>query len=71
MTRDDFEQWVEDNKDEALDRIERDSMSLPQWVKLFGKALQLVQAEEEGEEDEDEDDYADVDEPLNFDEEDM
>jgi len=72
MTREDFEEWLEDHKDEALGRIEREEMSLAQWIKLFGKSLRILENEEEEEEDEEdeEENYA-VEDDLGSFEEDM
>ena len=46
MSREEFEQWVEDHKDEAIDRIEATELPLKEWVKLFGKSLTLLHNEE-------------------------
>lgn len=60
MTRDDFEEWLEDHKDEALALVEGESMSTKKWVTLFGKALQRMRDEEESTGDDEDDEGGDV-----------
>lgn len=64
MTREDFEQWVEDHKDEAIERIEADRMTLKNWVYIFGKSLTAMLAEYG----DTEDDEAEIESGLNFEE---
>jgi hypothetical protein len=51
MTRDDFEDWLEEHKDLALEHIEGDNRPVEAWVRLFGKALAFLLTEEEPEDD--------------------
>jgi hypothetical protein len=55
MTRDDFEEWLDDHTYEALAHIEGDRMPVKKWITLFGKALHHLN-EGEPEEDTDDDD---------------
>jgi hypothetical protein len=65
LTREDFEAWLEDHKDEAFDRIEASAMTLPNWVRLFGQSLKHLQDTSD-----DQDDGDDEIGDFNFDEED-
>jgi hypothetical protein len=47
MTRDEFELWLEENGPEAMEHIDLDGSSLAHWVRLFGKALALVAAQDQ------------------------
>lgn len=56
MTREEFEHWLEDHKDEALDRIDGDLLPLPLWVKHFGRSLNvMVDTYSDADDDDDED----------------
>lgn len=57
MNREEFEQWLEDHSAEAIDRIEADIMSLPNWLKTFSRSLKNMV-----------DTYDDDDDDLNFEE---
>lgn len=46
FTQEDFEVWLEDNKDEAVYRIESSPMPLAMWIKAFAKSLQNLRAED-------------------------
>lgn len=41
LTREEFEDWLEDHRSEALDRIEAMEMPLARWVALYSKALAI------------------------------
>lgn len=61
MTLEEFENWLEDHKDEALARIEAEDLPLPRWCKHFGTALTIearayLDSGEEPIEDDDDDD---------------
>ena len=57
ISREEFEEWVNDHKDEAIDRIEADEMPLKKWLELFGKSMKRLHRED----DVDEDDLDDMD----------
>lgn len=46
MSREEFEVWLEDHKDEALDRIEANNLRLARWIALFGASLKSLSTEE-------------------------
>lgn len=52
MTRDDFEEWLNDHTPEALHLIRGDEMALPAWIRMYARALAF---EAKAEDDEDED----------------
>lgn len=52
LSREEFEDWLEDHRDEALDRIEAGYLPLTRWVTLYAKSLR-IEADEEGESEED------------------
>lgn len=60
MTREDFEEWLEEHREEALGRIDVLHTSCASWIRLYSRALQ-AELDEEGHEaqpDEDDDDDA-------------
>lgn len=70
MTREEFEGWLDDHRDEALDRVDPQSLTLSQWRVMYGKALKCIAEEEsEGDDEEPEDLYEDDADPLDFEEE--
>jgi hypothetical protein len=46
MSREEFEVWLEDHKDEALDRIEADNLRPARWIALFGASLKSLASED-------------------------
>jgi hypothetical protein len=60
MGREEFEEWLEDHGDEALNRIEGERYSLRRWIALFNQVLIIEQNEADEPEPEDEDE----DEPV-------
>jgi hypothetical protein len=55
MRREDFEDWLEDHRGEALDYIEDAPRTVEQWVRIYAKALKAEAAGAEQDEEEDED----------------
>lgn len=51
MSRDEFEEWLEDHRDEALARVEGERFSLRKWIGLFNQGL-IVESGASGDEDE-------------------
>ncbi len=63
MDRDTFEEWLEDHRDEALNRVEAERMPLTKWISLYAKGLKAEAEEEQGDT---EDDTEDDVEPMYF-----
>lgn len=57
INRDEFEDWLETHKDEAVSRIEAETLPLKRWITLLCQGL-LVEMHEDGEVDDDDDDDA-------------
>lgn len=55
MTREEFEEWLDEHGSTAMDNIEVDEAEPFQWLKLYSKSLSNLLQEQEEEEDEDED----------------
>lgn len=51
MTRDEFEQWLEDNREEALADIDDDHKPLGDWLRMMFRSLKVM-AQEPVDEDE-------------------
>lgn len=47
INRDEFEEWLELHKDEALGRIEGEYYTLGRWISLFHQGL-IVELHEDG-----------------------
>lgn len=57
MTRDEFEDWLESNKDEALDNCAQFDVPLTRWIlRLYAVLKEVAETVEEPDEDEDDDD---------------
>lgn len=52
MTREEFEDWLEEHQPEALDRIDTDSLSLDSWVKVLTRIFKNMVEEESSDDDE-------------------
>ena len=53
LSREEFEVWLEDHKDEALDRIEMDQLRIGRWLALFLTSLKSLATEDTDEEEDD------------------
>lgn len=54
MSREEFELWLEDNREEALSRIDDESMTPHEWISGMAGSLKTIASEEF---DTDDDDY--------------
>jgi hypothetical protein len=52
LSREEFESWLEDHKDEALDRIEPEQLRLGRWIALFLMSLKNLAADDGNDEEE-------------------
>lgn len=59
MTRDEFEEWLEDNREEALADIDDDNKPLGDWLRMMFRSLKVM-AQEPVDEDEEVPDVTDV-----------
>jgi hypothetical protein len=50
LIRDEFEQWLDDHRDEVMDHLDQRPRSLGNWIMAFSKAMAAT-AEEHGHED--------------------
>ena len=42
MNRDEFEEWLEDNREEALADLDEDSKPLGDWLRLLFRSLRVM-----------------------------
>lgn len=59
LNREEFEDWLEDHRDEALDRIEVVHLPLIRWIALYAKSLGIEARESPESEEEEPDDEPD------------
>lgn len=60
MTRDEFEDWLEEHKSDVLDSVPQSEASPQIWVERLYAGLRML-SKAESEEDEDEDEFDDED----------
>ena len=53
LTRDEFEEWIQNHSDEVLDRMNQTPRSLHGWVKSYVQTMSVIAAERGDEEIED------------------
>ena len=56
MTREEFEEWLEERRDEALDNVQQSDTTAQKWLARLHAALKAVADEEDAEESEPEED---------------
>jgi len=56
MTREEFEEWLEERKDEALDNVQQSETTAQKWIARLHAALKSMADEEDAEEAESDDD---------------
>lgn len=56
MTREEFEDWLEERRDEALDNVQQSDTTAQKWLARLHAALKAVADEEDAEESEPEED---------------
>lgn len=56
MTREEFDEWLEERRDEALDNVQQSDTTAQKWLARLHAALKAVADEEDAEESEPEED---------------